>query len=111
PAPGTGTALLGGGLVVQGERQRLLRAADAIHRLQRKLGAIPAPSGAQRLRALLLRLMADQESLTRQTAKLVIFLPGFRLALAPLAPAIRKLEAALTVNQARGPAAVAAVYQ
>jgi hypothetical protein len=111
PAPGPGTGLLSGGLVVNEEHARLLRAAETIHRLQRKLGAIPAPAGAQHLRALLLALMGDQESLTRQTAKLVIFLPGFRAALAPLAPAIRKLEAALTVNKASGPAAVAGVYQ
>lgn len=110
-APGTGTGLLGGGLAVNGERYRLLVAADEIHRLQQKLAGLPAPSTAQHLRALLLQLIGDQESLTRQTAKLVVFLPQFREALAPLAPAIRKLEAALTVNQARGTAAVAAVFQ
>jgi hypothetical protein len=110
-APGTGTGLLSGGLVVQEERQRLLLAADSIHRIQRKLAAIPAPVAARRLRALLLQLVGDQESLTRQTAKLVVFLPRFRGALAPLTPAIRKLETSLTVNQARGSAAVAAVYQ
>jgi hypothetical protein len=111
PLPGTGTGLLSGGLVVQRDRLRLLSAADGIHRLQQKLAAIPAPSAARQLRALLLQLIGAQESLTRQTAKLAIFLPQFRAALQPLAAGIRTLGAALTVNNATGTAAVAAVNQ
>lgn len=110
-APGTGTGLLGGGLVVRGDEQRLLAAAGEIHGLRQKLAAIPAPSSAQHLRSLLLALVSGQEALTRQTAKLVIFVPQFAETLQPLTPAIRELEAALRVNQGSGPAAVAVVYQ
>ena len=66
--------------------------------------------GAAQLRSQLLELVDRQAAMTREVAKLVVFLPQFETALRPLTPAIRRLESVLGIGQARGPAAVAAVF-
>jgi hypothetical protein len=109
--PGAGAGALGQFRVVPGGQAGALLSADAqIERLRGRLAALPAPRPAQRLRALLLTLVDRQATLTRQTAKLVVFLPGFAQAMAPLGPALVRLEHVLSIAQAQGPAAVAAVY-
>jgi hypothetical protein len=96
--------------VPTGQADALLRADVQIHRLRRRLAALPAPVPAQRLRTMLLQLVDRQSTLTRQMAKLVVFLPGFSQAMTPLGPALVRLERVLSVVQAQGSAAVAAVY-
>ncbi len=81
-----------------------------IRSLGRRLTTVPAPAAAVRLRATLVTLVNRQASLTRQTAELAAFLPGFDRALAPLPAASRRLVQVLLVNQASGAAAVRAVY-
>jgi hypothetical protein len=81
-----------------------------IRALGRRLAAVPSPPSAARLRAMLVTLVAQQASLTRQTAELGTFLPRFDRALAPLVPASRRLERVLLVNQAYGAASVQAVF-
>jgi hypothetical protein len=97
-------------VVPPAQAQALLRADAQINGLRDHLAALKAPAPAQRLRALLLELVDRQARLTRQMAKLVVFLPRFSQAMAPLAPALVRLEHVLSVAQAQGPAAVAAVY-
>lgn len=83
------------------ERQRALRA---------QLAAIDAPAAAARLRALVLQLADRQISLTRELAGLVVFLPRFRAALVPLAPATRRLKRVLATGGTYAPSAGAAAY-
>jgi hypothetical protein len=80
----------------------LLRSADQIDALRSKLAAISAPSPAQRLRSLTLSLVTQEGSLTRELAKMVIFLPAFEQVLRPLGPATTALQHALGVTQAQG---------
>jgi hypothetical protein len=96
--------------VPSGQADALLRADVQIHGVRVRLAALPAPAPAQRLRRLLLELVDRQATLTHQMAKLVVFLPGFSQAVAPLGPALLRLERVLSVVKAQGSAAVAAVY-
>lgn len=80
-----------------------------IRLLGQQLAVIPAPAGATRLQGMLVTLVEQQASLTRQVAELETFLPRFKRALAPLTPASRRLESVLMVTQAAGAAAVQAV--
>jgi hypothetical protein len=52
-------------------------AATALARLDRRLVATPAPPEAKKLRALLVRLVAQQASLTREVQQLATFTPRF----------------------------------
>lgn len=88
----------------------LVQAGRQVRALRRRLAAIPPPQVALPLRRMVLRLIDAQTGLTQLSAKLVVFLPGFASAMKPLVPAIRSLERVLSINQASGPAAVAAVY-
>ena len=99
-----------GGLATRVREAQLLSAWRSIRSLGRRLASIPAPATANSLRALLLRVVDGQAALTRQTARLVVFLPSFAAALRPLQPATARLERVLSVNRALGPAAVQAVY-
>jgi hypothetical protein len=92
------------------EAQSLLRDGAQIDNLRGRLAALPAPAPARQLRAQLVELVDRQATLTRQMAKLVRFLPGFSLAMAPLGPALLRLERVLSISQAQGSAAVAQVY-
>lgn len=93
------------------ERERSLIAdAAKIAALGRRLAAIDAPPTAQRLRSLLLELNGAQLALTRQVAKMVLYIPQFSVAMTPLEPAIRRLEPALSSSHATGASAVAKVY-
>lgn len=97
-------------LALAAQQRSLLSSLDQIRQLRARLAALPAPSSAAQLRSQLLELVDRQAVMTRQVAKLVVFLPQFETALRPLTPAIRRLESVLAVGQARGPAAVAAVF-
>jgi hypothetical protein len=91
--------------------RQLVAALAQIEAGGRRLRDLAAPSAAGGLRALLLRYTSDEAALTRQLELLVGFLPRFTRALGPLGPALAALERALTVHQASGSAAVAAVYR
>lgn len=99
-----------GGFLIRAHRRALRQALEQIESLGRRLAALSAPPAALRLRALLLRLINQQASLTHQAEQLVDFLPGFGRALRPLVPASRQLERVLGVNSAYGPSAVQSVY-
>jgi hypothetical protein len=101
-------ALTGAALAVR-ERQ-LGTALAQIRAQERRLRALKTPPQAARLRSLLLNLTADEAGLTTQLRLLIGFLPRFTSVVAPLAPALTRLERALSVRQAAGAAAVAAVY-
>src|SRR5262249_51340170 len=58
--------------------------------------ALPAPREARRLRALLVQLGAREQALVGEVEALVIFLPQFEHALAPLAPASTALKRSLS---------------
>jgi hypothetical protein len=87
----------------------LLNAGRRIRALSAQLAAIPVPSSAIHLRAMLLQLAAAQARLSDQSASLVAFLPAFDAALRPIVPATRRLVAVLAVNRANGSAAVQSV--
>ena len=92
-------------------RQRQLASAlDQIRVQEGRLAAIPAPAAAAHLRTLLLLYTRAEPALTGQLGLLVGFLPRFSTVVAVLGPALTKLEAALSVHQAAGTAAVSAVY-
>jgi signal transduction histidine kinase len=95
------------GFVAQGT---ISGALGRIVAVRRQLAAIPAPAPAGRLRSLLLQVVDGQIRLTRELGKLIVFLPRFSHALAPLGPAMQRLEGALSQQSAYGTAAVAAVY-
>jgi hypothetical protein len=88
----------------------LLRAWRQIRTLRGRLAAVKPPQAALHLHKLLLALIDGQASLTRQVAKLIVFLPGFARALSPLDPATRRLESVLVRQRAPGPAAVSALF-
>jgi hypothetical protein len=88
----------------------LVSAGNAIVALRQRLARIPAPPPALRLRSMLLGVVDRERFLSRQAAKLVVYLPGFRQALVPLNANTVALERVLVLNQALGPAAVGAVY-
>jgi hypothetical protein len=78
--------------------------------LRGALAGIKPPPPAARLRSLLLQVIDGQIAMTRQLATLVVFLPRFNSALAPLTPALRRLEAVLSEQSAYGASAVASLY-
>jgi hypothetical protein len=92
------------------EEYSLLRAWAQIESLRRRLAAVPAPAPAARLRTMLLDLTDLQASSTREVARLVLFVPQFAAALAPLGPATQRLELTLSHRGAYGAAAVGAAY-
>lgn len=92
------------------EEYSLLRAWAQIESLRRRLAAVPAPAPAARLRTMLLDMTDLQASSTREVARLVLFVPQFAAALAPLGPATQRLELTLSHRGAYGAAAVAAAY-
>lgn len=97
-------------LVLAAHQRSLLSSLGEIRRLRVQLAALPAPPAATRLRSQLLALVDRQAAMTRQVSKLIVFLPQFETVLRPLTPAIARLESVLAIGQARGPAAVAAVF-
>jgi hypothetical protein len=97
-------------LLPAAHRDALLRALARLDAVRARLAALKAPAAAMHLRSLLLRVIDVQAGLTREEAQLVIFLPAYAKALAPLAPVTRRLEATLSQQTAYGQAAVAAVY-
>jgi hypothetical protein len=91
--------------------QRQLSTALAAIRVEgARLRAIGAPARGERLRTLVLRFTSAEADLTSQVRLLVVFLPQFESAVAPLAPALLRLEKALRVRRAAGASAVSAVY-
>lgn len=92
------------------ERSTMSAALARMAALRRQLAALRPPAPATHLRALLLSVVDGQIGLTRQLGKLIEFLPKFNRALAPLGPAMRRLEGTLSQQSAYGSAAVAAVY-
>jgi len=92
------------------QERALVRDRAEIRGLGRRLAAIAAPRPARHLRALLLALSRGQLGMTRELAKLVVFLPRLEAALRPLGPATARLERVLLEQQAAGIAGVAAVF-
>lgn len=91
-------------------RQRsLLKDAARIAALRARLAKLSAPHVAAHLRSLLLQLTGHQLALTREVAKMVLFIPRFSTDLVPLVPAMRRLEPALAGNSAAS-ASVAEAY-
>jgi hypothetical protein len=95
------------GLLPASQAQTLFSAWSQIELLRSHLAALRAPPPAAHLRSLLLEVVDGQAKLTRELAKLVVFLPGYARALRPLAPAMRRLEDALSGQTATGSAALA----
>lgn len=89
---------------------QLAVALGQIHVQERRLRGLAAPPEAAHLRSLLLALTSDEAALTTQLRLLIAFLPRFTSVMAPLQPALARLERALSVRQAPGAAAVSAVY-
>ena len=104
-----GESLLGQTPLVSDESQ-LNAALNQIDLQERRLRALPAPAQAAHLRSLVLRLTSDQSALTHQLSLLVAFLPRFNSVVAPLQPALLRLEKVLSERQANGAAAVSALY-
>lgn len=96
-------------LTYASENQKLNRAWSQIVGLRGRLASLETPVSATRLRALLLHVIDLQAGLTREMAKLVLFLPQFNVARQPLAGSTKRLEVALS-RQTVGPSGVAAVY-
>jgi hypothetical protein len=99
-----------GGALAAAHERTLLRALEQIRGLRAQAAALKTPGAAGRLRALVLELIDRQAAMTREVAQLVVFLPSFNTALAPLGLATRQLEVVLSKQTALGTAAVAAVY-
>jgi hypothetical protein len=97
-------------LVYASNAQTLRNAYSQITVLRAKLAALDAPPPARRLRTLLLQIVDGQAQLTHEVGQLVVFLPAYSATLKPLAPATRRLEAALSQTTALGSSAVTAVY-
>lgn len=95
-------------LVTSSHEQALRGALSRIEAVRARLAAIRAPAAAERLRRLLLEIIDGQAAMTREVAELVTFLPNFRAALTPLAPATRSLEATLSQQIAPGSSATPA---
>jgi hypothetical protein len=84
---------------VETTRERALLAdAERIQTLGRKLAAITPPPEAAHLRALLLALTDRQTALTRETARMVAFIPRYGAELTPLNAAMHRLEPALAAS-------------
>jgi hypothetical protein len=82
----------------QARERSLLAAEKRIATLRAKLAQITAPAEADHLRTRLLALIDSQVSLTRETAKMVIFIPRYGKDLTPLIPAMRRLEPELAAS-------------
>jgi hypothetical protein len=104
-----GRSLLGRTPLVSDERQ-LNAAQRQIQAQEQRLRALQAPATAAHLRSLVLKLTSDQRALTHQLGLLVAFLPRFNSVVAPLQPALLRLEKVLSERQANGAAAVSALY-
>jgi hypothetical protein len=100
----------GGSLSGFVEQSTMSTALRRIAALRRQLAAVRAPSPAAKLRDLLLEVIDAELRAARQLQKLVVFLPRFNAALAPLGADIARLETVLSRQSAYGAAAVAAVY-
>jgi hypothetical protein len=89
-------------------------AATTLARLDRRLVATPAPPEAKKLRALLVRLVAQQASLTREVRQLATFTPRFSTFLDRLRTASAHFDSAMraipkpTLHRTRGTKAQAA---
>jgi hypothetical protein len=89
-------------------------AATTLTRLDRRLVATPAPPEAKKLRALLVRLVAQQASLTREVQQLATFTPRFSVFLDRLRTASTRFDTAMrsipkpTLKTVRGTKAQAA---
>jgi hypothetical protein len=99
-----------GGLAVAANEASLRAALHQMVALRVKLSAAPAPLAAVHLRTLVLRLADRQLALTREVAQLVLFLPSFNDAIAPLAAATRSLQQVLSQGGAVPSSSVTAVY-
>jgi hypothetical protein len=92
------------------DESALQHAWAQIQSLRRRLAAVPAPAPAARLRAMLLELTDLEARSTREVSSLVVFVPRFATALAPLGSATHRLEVTLSQPSASGSTAVAAAY-
>jgi hypothetical protein len=97
-------------LVYTANELSLLKAASEIEVQRGRLASTRPPVTARHLRSLLLRIMDGEVGLTREIARLVVFLPHYSATLAPLAPATRRLDAALAQRSGAGQANVTAAY-
>jgi hypothetical protein len=97
-------------LVYAANELSLLKAASEIEAQRGRLASTRTPVTARHLRSLLLRIMDGEVALTRELARLVVFLPHYSASLAPLAPATHRLDAALSQRSATGQANVKAEY-
>jgi hypothetical protein len=88
---------------------RLDRSQRTIHRLTRQLAALETPPEARRLRSLLLQLIDRENELVGEVEQLARFVPRYRKALKPLAPADSELKRALAAKT--GPAVKAAALE
>jgi hypothetical protein len=92
----------GGTAAIAAQEQTLLGALHRVEKARGRLTAIPAPAPAARLRHLLLELTGGEVQMTRELAKLVLFLPQFTRLLGILPATTARLRAALAVNQPLG---------
>ncbi len=104
-----GRILLGKTPLLTQER-RLNGALIQIQAQEARLRGLSYPAAAAHLRSLVLAMSSDQATLTHQLALLVAFLPRFNSAVSPLQGALARLERVLSQRQARGSAAVFALY-
>ena len=77
-----------------------MRAQATIQQLERRLRAVPAPPDAAHLRALLLAFVARENAIAGEVVQLATFIPAYRAALAPLAPASVALQRVLASKTA-----------
>src|SRR5262249_27131697 len=77
---------------------RLDRSQRAIRRLSRQLSGLETPPEARHLRSLLLQLIDRENELVGEVEQLARFVPEYRRALAPLAPADTELKRALAAK-------------
>jgi hypothetical protein len=102
----------GAGTALAGVERELVAALGQIRGLRDRLAALKAPSPARRLRELLLEVAGREAAMTREVAMMVTYLPRFSAGLVPLAPASKRLSAALSQTQpsAYGAAGVSQVF-
>lgn len=70
-------------------------AAATLHRLDRRLIATPAPSQASKLRALVIKLVAQESALTLEVRELALFTPRFSVFLKRLRTISARFDAAM----------------
>ena len=90
--------------------QELAAAISAIRADIAAIRALPAPPAAERLKALVVSLAQRQLYLTAQMRDLIAFLPSFPRVLAPLGPAVVRLQRVLSIGSASGSGTVARLY-